>query len=187
MLGGVLCITQVSGNGTVYIIRHGEKTWALGCLDSKGHARARNIVNVFNGTAFGVPKYIFANWYDDPIDCERCNQTVTPISQALKINIDLTHGGDAPGRGPNGGNKAAAAAVLKALNATGGPVLVAWEHINIKTLTEDLGVSQSDIPKWSGSDYDSIYELQFDATQRLVSFSHSAENFTGTDASAVVV
>merc|ERR1712097_116557 len=111
----------VASDGTVYIIRHGEKNWR-GCLSSEGQARAKNIVNVFNGTDFGVPKYIFANWYDIPFHCERCKQTVTPISQALAINIDMTHGGGAPGIGPNGGNKAAAPAILKALNSTRGPV-----------------------------------------------------------------
>ena len=32
---------------------------------------------------FGTPQHIYANYYDDPIDCERCNQTVTPIADKL--------------------------------------------------------------------------------------------------------
>merc|ERR1711972_1017293 len=128
---------------------------------------------------FQPPKYIFANWYHDPIDCERCNQTVTPISQALGLNIDLTHGGGQPGPGPNGGNKGAAAAIMQELNATGGPVLVAWEHLNIQYLTQDLGVQKSSIPKWSDSDYDTVYVLEFDSMQQLAKFWVSHENFTG--------
>merc|ERR1719329_1010378 len=119
----------VAADGTVYIIRHGEKTWTLGCLNDQGKARAKNIVNVFNGKpsaqheTFLVPSSVFANYYHDPIDCERCNQTVTPISQALGLPIDLTHGGGQPGSGVGGGDSGAATAIKQALKATGGPVL----------------------------------------------------------------
>lgn len=192
MLCGMFFVADASGNSTVYIIRHGEKTWALGCLNGQGKARAANLVSVFNGKpspkhpTFQVPKYIFANWYHDPIDCERCNQTVTPTASALGLTIDLTHGGGQPGTGPNGGNKGAAAAIVQELKATGGPVLVAWEHMNIQYLTEDLGVAKSSIPAWSGSDYDTIYVLEFDETQQLVNFQTSHENFTGSAGNVIV-
>merc|ERR1712224_528140 len=124
--------------GTVHIIRHGEKTWAAGCLNDQGNARAQNLVDVFNGQpsevhdTFQAPAALFAHWYKDPIDCERCLETVTPLSESLGIDIDHTHGGGQPGTGPNGGNAGAAAAIKEALAATGGPVLAAWEHINIQ-------------------------------------------------------
>merc|ERR1719264_2235843 len=105
----------------------------LGCLSARGEARARSLVGVFDGRpstahdTFGVPKAIFANWYDDPVDCERCNQTVTPLAAVLGLKIDLTHGGGQPGTGPNGGNVGAAAAIRQQLERTGGPVLAGWE------------------------------------------------------------
>jgi hypothetical protein len=175
-----------ASSSSVYIIRHGEKKWALGCLSDKGEARAKNLVNVFNGKAFAAPKYIFANWYHDPIDCERCKQTVTPLATSLGLQIDLTHGGGQPGTGPNGGNTGAASAIKAKLRSTGGPVVVAWEHVNIKYLAEDLGVSKNELPSWAGSDYDSIYVLEFGASQQLSRFWTAHENFT-TGEDVVVV
>jgi hypothetical protein len=46
--------------GDVYIIRHGEKTSVVGCLNTQGEERAAGIVHVFNGTMFPEPKSIFA-------------------------------------------------------------------------------------------------------------------------------
>ena len=34
-----------------------------------------------------------------------------------------------------------------------GPVLVAWEHINIQYLTADLGVAKKSIPNWVTAHY----------------------------------
>ena len=59
-----------------------------------------------NGSA--APRAIFANYYDDGIDCERCKQTVTPISQALDIPINFTYGFPAK----LGGNAKAAQAIF---------------------------------------------------------------------------
>jgi hypothetical protein len=173
-----------AGKRLVYIVRHGEKVWDLGCLNDVGWSRAFNLVDVFNGqpspkhSTFKVPNYIFAHWYDDPIDCERCKQTATPLSSALGVHIDMTHGGGSPGTGPGGGNAAAAAAILHQLQVTGGPVFVAWEHLNIQTLTADLGVAQSSIPQWPESDYDSVYILEYGSNQSLTNFAVSAQNFS---------
>merc|ERR1712217_836417 len=109
---------------------------------------------------FGVPKAIFANWYDDPIDCERCLQTISPLADALRLDVDHTHGGNHPGKGPGDGNAGAALAIKRALRSTGGPVLAAWESANIHYLATELGVI--DAPKWQNNplpfghdDYDS--------------------------------
>jgi hypothetical protein len=188
---------MAQGTSEVYIIRHGEKKWTLGCLSSLGEARGQNLVNVFSGKSsaahskFGVPKAIFANWYDDHIDCERCLQLITPLSKILNIEPDHTHGGDSPGKGPGGGNAGAAVAIKEALKATGGPVLVAWESENIHYLATSLGVK--DAPRWHNrpwflgghDDYDSVWILSFDSNQTLVSFSQSRQDFTNN--STIVV
>jgi hypothetical protein len=57
-------------------------------------------------------------------------------------------------------------------------VLAAWEHINIQYLAEDLGVGRELIPAWAGSNYDSVYVLQYNAADlSLTSFHTAAENF----------
>ena len=64
--------------------------------------------------------------------------------------------------------------------SSGGPVLlVAWEHVNIQWLTEDLGVPSAQIPTWPDSDYDTVYVLEFDsAAERLTDFQVAAQNFS---------
>jgi hypothetical protein len=168
------------GDSTVYIIRHGEKKTPIGCLNGAGEARAAALVDIFNGESspehetFTTPKAIFANNYDDHIDCERCTQTVTPIATALALPLNNSYGYNKK----LGGNQGAATAIKGALKITGGPVLVAWEHINIQYLTADLGVDKAKIPSWANADYDSVYVLTFDSSQALTSFHHAAENYT---------
>jgi len=41
---------------------------------------------------FRTPDAIFANLYDDPIDCERCIETVTPIAQNLSLSVNSSFG-----------------------------------------------------------------------------------------------
>lgn len=167
---------------TIYVIRHGEKNLPWSCLNADGQARANALPTIFNGEnstnheTFEVPKEIFANRYDDPIDCERCIETVTPISKHLGLPINSTFGY------PPwiGGNKGGAAAMKEHLAQTS-PILTAWEHNNINFLAEDLGVPSSQLPHWSSTDFDTVYVVKFTASSGGVAFSsfHTAhENFT---------
>merc|ERR1712086_384313 len=167
----VLLATAASSN-LIYVIRHGEKTSAVGCLNAQGKERAAALPGVFNGTAFLVPKALFANYYDDPLDCERCLETLQPMSAHLNLTIDHSHGY------PFwiGGNKGAAKAMLASLQATGGPVMTAWEHVNIQYLVEDLGVAKTSVPDWQSTDFDTVYVLSFYDNQTLASFHVEHEN-----------
>lgn len=164
-----------NGYSTIYIIRHGEKKWLLGCLSKVGEERAHALHTIFENR-FKLPNHVFANFYDDHIDCERCIQTVTPIATSLKIKVNSSYGYNKK----LGGNKNAANAFKNIILASSGnpqTLLVAWEHLNIKPLTEALGVSSNLIPSWSSSNFDSVYILTFNATSHLISFNVSAEGF----------
>ncbi|GMH55527.1 hypothetical protein TrRE_jg10234 [Triparma retinervis] len=163
---------------TIYINRHGEKKWSLGCLNDQGQARAAYIAtNVYNGENFLAPDAIFACQYDDPIDCERCKETVTPLSEKTGLPIVFDYGY----RLVLGGNKGAAKAMKEKLK-TADTIVVAWEHNNINPLTEAIGVDSSLLESWPDSDYDTIYTLKFDAESlELLSFTKSAEGFNGGD------
>ena len=77
------------GNGTLYIIRHGEKVSSKGCLSSQGKARAKALVGIYSqGGRFRSPLALFAHNYDEKSECERCTQTVAPLSQHLGLKID---------------------------------------------------------------------------------------------------
>ena len=176
-------------SSTVYIIRHGEKNNLVGCLSDEGEARANSLNGVFNGQAspdhptFETPLAIFANRYEDPVDCERCKQTVLPIATALSLPVVFDYGYPLW----VSGNSKSAAAIKEAAAATP-VVLVAWEHNNIKALAEYLGVAKADIPAWPSGDFDSDYSLTLDGEGTVVSFVHEAQNFTRggevTDAAA---
>jgi len=162
-----------TGALTVYLIRHGEKKHGCGgckgCLSHQGKERAENLSKIFNGGRFSTPKGLFAYHYGlthGNTNCERCKEMLTPISEHLKENIEFNYG---PQPTP------AAAAMMKVLKASGGPVLAAWEHNHIHDLAESLGAK--DVPTWEESDYDSVYVLTFDSAFKLTSFEHSHEGF----------
>ena len=94
---------------------------------------------------------------------------LTPISDHLSEKIEFNYGPKPT---------SAAAAILKTLKASGGPVLAAWEHNHIHDLAESLGAKH--VPKWEESDYDSVYILTFDSAFKLTSFEHSHEDFKPT-------
>lgn len=178
---GFLQGNTTSNVSTIYVIRHGEKKWALGCLSSKGLARANALPGIFNGDSspyhdtFFKPQYVFANLYDDPIDCERCVQTVTPIAKHLGLVVNKSYG--YPKK--LGGNNLAAQVMLGlTLHRPGTTVLTAWEHINIQFLVEAMGVPKESVPSWASSDFDSVYVLTVNQHAKLLDFRISRENFT---------
>ena len=163
-----------SNSSTVYIIRHGEKKWLLGCLSKKGEARANALKSIFQ-SKFTLPNHIFANYYDDHIDCERCIETVTPVANSLGLKVNSSYGYNSK----LGGNEGAANAFKDTIVSSSSPqtLLIAWEHINIKPLTESLGVPSDKIPTWKSSNFDSVYVLKFNSTAHLISFNVSAEGY----------
>ena len=170
----VLALPAVlAANSTVYIIRHGEKTWGGGCLNIQGQERMNNLFNVFPSANFSTPTAIFANKYNDQTNCERCWLTIQSLAQHLKLPVNFEYGYPKA----LGGNKAAANAIKDAAK-TNKVILVSWEHVNIQFLSADLGVPKSKIPYWKGSDYDTVYELTLDAdTGKLTEFVVKAQNY----------
>ena len=161
-----------SAQSTVYIIRHGEKTFHAGCLDIQGQERANNLQNVFTGLGnLSKPTAIFANKYNYQPECERCWLTVQAIAQNLSLPVNFEHG-----YMPSvGGNKKAAEAIIKSAQ-TEPVILVSWEHYNIQFLAEALGVPKHRVPTWKGTDFDSVYVLELDDAGALVGFSITAQN-----------
>ena len=168
-------IAAAAANSTVYIIRHGEKTWSGGCLDIQGQERANNMHNVFDGgsSGFKIPAAIFANKYYDQQNCERCFLTVQSIAQTLHLPVNFDNGYPKA----LGGN-AAAAAAIKNVSKTAGVVLVSWEHVNIQYLAEAMGVPRKQVPYWKGSDFDTVYVLELDGAGKLTSFDVRAQGYT---------
>ena len=67
---------RAASNSTVYIIRHGEKTWGAGCLNIQGQERAESLHLTFGpGGRFATPTAIFANKYRSPPDSRGRNRS----------------------------------------------------------------------------------------------------------------
>ena len=166
-----------TAKGYVYIARHGEKSVWYGCLNATGEARAAALPSIFdgqaraNGATLYKPKALFAYYYDDGQDCERCIATLQPMAKDLGLSIQHTPSSSSTTEGV----RLAAASITKAL-ASDPVVLVAWNHHHIAALAEQLGVSAASIPTWDGSDFDSVFQLIFEGST-LVSFSVTSEGF----------
>jgi len=176
----VLLAAASAADSTVYIIRHGEKTFGGGCLNIQGQERANNLFNIFNGERFAAPTAIFANNYyggasSDPgsANCERCWLTVQPLAQHLHLSVAFNNGYPEA----LGGNQGGADAIKRAAQ-NHSTILVSWEHYNIQFLATDLGVPKSQIPDWSGEDYDSVYVLNLTSTGALSGFQVKAQSYT---------
>ena len=156
-------------NSTVYIIRHGEKTWGGGCLNIQGQERANHLPALFGkGGKFQTPSALFANKYNAQPDCERCWLTVQSLAQALKLPVDFEHGYPKE----LGGNEDAARAIRLAATMHS-VILASWEHHNIQYLTADLGVPKSQIPSWPHDDFDTVYVVTLDASSVRTPLPHT--------------
>jgi len=164
-------------SGTLYIVRHGEKG-SDGCENSKGMKRANNMYDVFR-SKFQVPGYVYAYHYSS--QCERAEQTATPIAKKIGMSGPDKHYGHH--ECSSSGCSKFANAITSRLSKTS-VVLAVLEHQKPKNLAEALGVHSSELPHWSYSDFDSVWELKFSGGKP--SFSHHHQ-VGGTSEDEVVV
>ena len=158
---------EASGDGTVYLIRHGEKESTKGCLNVTGIARAKQLPHLFDGSKFGTPRYLFAHQYQ-PEYCARCVDTLTPLANARSLDINNQYG-----VGGESGDYNEAAVAIRAALATYPTILVAWEHHKLVVLAEALGAPRDRLLEalgaspstymqdaWPATDFDTVLELR---------------------------
>jgi hypothetical protein len=168
---------------TIVLVRHGEKpAKGLGQLDCQGLNRALALPAVIAKT-FGKPSAVFApdpsqQKEDDgiPYDYVRPLATIEPtaIFFGLPIHADV-------GVTDTEGLRAAIEqpAFHNAL------VVVAWEHTLIETIARALlaahGGDAALVPKWHGSDFDSIYVVTItgNGADAKATFAHMHEGLDG--------
>jgi hypothetical protein len=175
-----------AGTETIVFVRHGEKPdQGLGQLDCQGLNRALSLPAVI-AAKFGKPAAVYA---PDPGEQKedhgrryyyvRPLATIEPTAIQFQLPIQTPFGLshiDELGK-----------AVLDS-RYRGRLVVVAWEHRQIETLVRQMvathGGSESDVPTWQGSDYDSMYVLKVDwhgGTPSVV-FHHDHEGLNGRSA-----
>jgi hypothetical protein len=154
----------------VMIIRHGEKPEGSGkpygitdagerdeeSLTVRGWTRAGALAELFDprGADGGAvapraglsrPATIFAS---DPHShgSKRPEQTVTPLAQALGVQVDVRFA------------KGQEADLVAALAGARGPVLIGWQHESIGAIIEHLGAVTPTPPQdWPGGRFDMVY------------------------------
>jgi hypothetical protein len=161
-----------AADGVIYITRHAEKSCWNCCINTAGEERADALPHIFNGRTrisngttlppLLTPGALYAFLYADGEDCERCIETLTPISQHLGVPIQHSK---------NISDKTlpmveAAATIKKVLasqqrDGAVPVVLVAWEHHRIRLLTASLGVPEDRIPEWPHADFDTVFVLAY--------------------------
>ena len=156
----------------IMIIRHGEKHANGGVergvnlygvhtkheLTVRGWQRAGALVRFFApldgmppGLPISTPRTIFASAATKQSPSLRSQHTVTPLAEALGVEIDRTHACDE--------EPAIAAAALTAAS----PVLISWHHSHIPILAKLIGGLDLDCPAiWPEDRFDVVWILDRD-------------------------
>ena len=160
LISAGLVRAENSGKGeTIVFMRHGEKPDAgLGQLNCKGLNRSLALPGVL-ARQFGKPDAIFApdpsRQKDDDgtlYDYVRPVATIEPTAIAAGLPVGTAFGYDEIDK---------LQAALTAPKYASSTLFVAWEHKEIvklaKALLKQNGGKKADVPKWEGSDFDSLY------------------------------
>ncbi len=140
----------------VLLIRHGEKPPTGEHLTVKGKERAAALAPYFMETdawlQYGTAVAIYATKIDADDKSYRTQETITPLSLALKVPIKADY--------IMTEYALAAHEILNEPKYDGKMVLVCWEHKNIHLFAKALGVT-TDTPKWQGDVFDQVWSVSF--------------------------
>lgn len=139
----------------IILIRHGEKPDNGDNLSCAGLNRALKLAEVLKNK-FGIPDYIYA---PSPATGKqtkngRMLQTIMPFAVKYNLNINTTCNVDESDK------------LTNAIRKNTGTVLVVWEHKELATIAEILGVKG--YLKWDSDDYDSIWIITYKHGQAIL-------------------
>ena len=132
----------------IILIRHGEKPDNGDNLTCAGLNRALKLPEVLKNK-FGIPDYIYAPSPNTGKQTKngRMLQTIMPFAVKYNLTINTSCNVDESDK------------LVKDINKTSGIVLVVWEHKELATIAEMLGVKG--YIKWDPDDYDSIWIITY--------------------------
>ena len=157
--------------GRIMFIRHAEKPASGNDLSAMGWRRAECIRNLFTSNDTLKPNTIYAQKAskknDETIpDSRRQIETVAPLARALGYVIDnrfTSFEVDALCQDING------------LNEDQFPVLVSWNHDDIKNFLINFGMMYQIAPTYPSQRYDLIFMIEQDIDGKVVFSSRSQE------------
>lgn len=171
---------QAQPQEIIVFMRHGEKPEAgLGQLNCKGLNRSLALPAVLS-TLFGRPDLILApdpskrkEDGDRDYDYIRPLATIEPTAIAQGLPVDTSIGFDAVDDLER---------LLSKPSASQRLIFVAWEHKQIVKLVRSIvkhgGGDPHTVPKWAGTDFDSLYVLKRYADGRVL-FEQAREGLDG--------
>lgn len=141
----------------VLVIRHGEKPGdpsndndADGPdLSTRGYERAGALAPYIPAT-FGAPDFLFATQASK--HSNRPVETITPLAQWLKLDINSKH--------PDDDYAKVAQDILGNAKYHGKCVLICWHHGKIPELTQALG-GNPPVAKWPGEVFDWVWKITY--------------------------
>jgi hypothetical protein len=156
----------------ILIIRHAEKTGSKDDthLSERGKERAAVLDQLFatqrsRPVAFPTPDFIFAA--NAHKDSNRPVETVTPLSEKLKLTIDTRFNNKLLDREDpmNAGKKDDAAKVADEVFSmpkyAGKTILISWRHSTIPELAKALHV-ENPPTKWDDKIFDRVWQINYD-------------------------
>ncbi|ORX55441.1 hypothetical protein BCR36DRAFT_282050 [Piromyces finnis] len=166
--------TKISPKGKVMLIRHAEKPASGNDLSAMGWRRAECIRDLFTTNTTLTPKKIYAQKAskknDETIpDSRRQIETVAPLARKLSLTID---------------NRFTSFEIdelcqdISGLEESDFPVLISWNHEDIKNFLINLGMKYQIAPTYPSKRYDLIFNIETDINGEVV-FSSQSQNCEG--------
>jgi len=130
----------------IMLIRHGEKiSDEYTDLSPEGKARADCLVNTFGSNGiYTTPQKIYAQRPTEQRKSTRPVDTVTPLAQSLKLEIDTTY--------TSGKFKDLAKYIATSPEEV---ILVSWANDRIPEIAKQLGIKKA--PEWKGKVFDDVW------------------------------
>jgi hypothetical protein len=170
LCAGFACSCAQGSNAneeTIVLFRHGEKPPAgLGQLTCKGLNRALALPSLLIGR-YGKPDFIYAPNPSVRVSDHSSNgysyvrplATIEPTAIRLGMPVDTQIGFD---------RIDLLQQVLLQPDHARSLIFVAWEHAKLRDFAEQMlksyGTSQTPVPDWPGSDYETIYVFHISRT-----------------------
>ncbi|WP_233858203.1 hypothetical protein [Paraburkholderia sp. HD33-4] len=123
------------------------------------------------------PEVLFAAVVAPHAKSERPTETITPLSQRLKIQLNV--------QGEY--TKGQEAAVANAALISQGTVLICWQHEDIPTIADNIPLSNGPVPgKWPGDRFDIVWVFDLQPPNGLYAFSQVPQELLEGDQPTVI-
>ncbi|KAG4093985.1 hypothetical protein H8356DRAFT_1080974 [Neocallimastix lanati (nom. inval.)] len=171
--GTAILSSKISPKGKVMLIRHAEKPPSGNDLSAMGWRRAECIRELFTKNETITPITIYAqkaSKKDETIpDSRRQIETVAPLARALGITINNSF---------TSFELDELSKDIGELDETKFPVLVSWNHDEIKNFLINFGMKYQIAPTYPSKRYDLVWTIERDVNNE-VQFNFFSQNCEG--------